>query len=83
MLLTISTTHYPATNLGYLLYKNPSKIQSVELSNGKAHIFYPEATDQRCTIDLLLDVDPIGLVRNSKGPAGEGFIGYRRCFTYG
>jgi 3' terminal RNA ribose 2'-O-methyltransferase Hen1 len=73
MLLTISTTHKPATDLGYLLYKHPGKVQSVELSQGKAHIFYPEATEERCTIALLLDIDPIGLVRNSKGPSGEGF----------
>lgn len=73
MLLTISTTHQPATDLGYLLYKHPGKVQSVELSQGKAHIFYPEATEEKCTIALLLDIDPVGLVRNAKGPSGEGF----------
>ncbi len=73
MLLTITTTHYPATDLGYLLYKNPAKIQSVEISGGKAHIFYPEATEERCTAALLLDIDPVGLVRNNRSPAGENF----------
>lgn len=73
MLLTISTTHRPATDLGYLLYKHPDKLQSVELSHGKAHIFYPEATEEKCTVALLLDIDPISLVRNTKGPSGEGF----------
>ncbi len=72
MLLTITTTHQPATDLGYLLHKNPARLHSFELSFGHAHVFYPEATPERCTAALLLDVDPIGLVRNRKGPSGEG-----------
>ncbi|MET4106123.1 3' terminal RNA ribose 2'-O-methyltransferase Hen1 [Hymenobacter sp. UYP22] len=73
MLLTISTTHQPATDLGYLLHKNPARLQSVDIAYGQAHVFYPEATAERCTAALLLDIDPIGLVRNHRGPAGEGF----------
>ena len=73
MLLTLTTTHTPATDLGYLLHKNPAKVQTFELSFGKAHVFYPEATAERCTAALLLDVDPVGLVRGRKGPAGDGF----------
>lgn len=72
MLLTITTSHPPATDLGYLLHKNPSRVQSFDLSFGKAHIFYPEASPQRCTAALLLDIDPVGLVRRSGGPTGEG-----------
>ena len=71
MLLTITTTHQPATDLGYLLHKNPSRLHSFELSFGQAHVFYPEASAERCTAALLLDVDPVGLVRNRKGPSGE------------
>jgi 3' terminal RNA ribose 2'-O-methyltransferase Hen1 len=74
MLLTLTTTHKPATDLGYLLHKSPEKLQTFELSFGKAHVFYPEATAERCTAALLLDVDPVGLVRGRKGPAGEGFV---------
>ena len=59
MLLTLTTTHNPATDLGYLLHKNPTKLHSFELSFGKAHVFYPEATSERCTAALLLDVDPV------------------------
>src|SRR5215510_16471161 len=73
MLLTITTTHHPATDLGYLLHKSPARLHSFALPFGEAHVFYPEATAERCTAALLLDVDPIGLVRNRKGPAGEGF----------
>lgn len=63
MLLTISTNHEPATDLGYLLHKHPDRCQSFDLSFGKAHVFYPEASAERCVACLLLDVDPVGLVR--------------------
>ncbi len=63
MLLTLSTTHRPATDLGYLLHKNPARAQVFDLAFGKAHVFYPEASEERCTAALLLDVDPIALVR--------------------
>src|SRR6202000_645487 len=72
MLLTVTTTHRPATDLGHLLRKNPARPQSVDLSFGKAHVFYPEATEARCTAALLVEIDPVGLVRNRRGPAGEG-----------
>src|ERR1700760_2937544 len=72
MLLTITTTYSPATDLGHLLRKHPAKVHGFELSFGRAHVFYPEATPERCTAALLLEVDPVGLVRNRRGPAGEG-----------
>jgi 3' terminal RNA ribose 2'-O-methyltransferase Hen1 len=72
MLLTITSTQPPATDLGYLLYKNPARAQTFELAFGKAHVFYPEASEERCTAALLLDIDPVGLVRGHGG-AGEGF----------
>lgn len=69
MLLTITTTYQPATDLGYLLHKNPARVQSFPLSFGQAHIFYPEASNECCTIALLLDVDPVQLVRGPRGTA--------------
>lgn len=63
MLLTITTTYQPATDLGYLLYKHPARLQAFNLAFGQAHVFYLEATDERCTAALLLDIDPVGLVR--------------------
>ena len=72
MYLTISTTHASATDLGYLLHKRPGKLHTVDLSFGKAHVFYPEASENRCTAALLLEVDPIELVRKPGGPSGEG-----------
>jgi 3' terminal RNA ribose 2'-O-methyltransferase Hen1 len=74
MLLTISTTHQPATDLGHLLHKNPAKLHSFEMSFGKAHLFYPEATNKKCTAALLLDIDAVGLVRGKRGPGDGGTL---------
>ena len=63
MLLTITNQQPRATDLGYLLHKNPARAQKFDLSFGKAHVFYPEASTERCTAVLLLDVDPVALVR--------------------
>src|SRR5262245_55862064 len=63
MLLTITTTHNPATDLGHLLHKHPERLQSFSLPFGQAHVFYPEAAEDLCTAALLLDVDPVGLIR--------------------
>ncbi|ABA21217.1 conserved hypothetical protein [Trichormus variabilis ATCC 29413] len=76
MLLTISTTHSPATELGYLLHKHPDRCQSFSLSFGQAHVFYPEANEQKCTAALLLDVDPVKLVRG-KGATLEQYVSDR------
>src|SRR6266704_148561 len=59
MLLTLTTTHPPATDLGYLLHKHPAKIQSFSLSFGKAHVFYPE-----------VEADPVGMVRGKNRNPG-------------
>lgn len=76
MLLTITYTQAPATDLGYLLHKNPARPQSFALTFGRAHVFYPEADAERCTAALLLDIDPVGLVRGRRGASdkrgGEG-----------
>jgi 3' terminal RNA ribose 2'-O-methyltransferase Hen1 len=69
MLLTITTTHQPATDLGYLLHKNPANVQQGELSFGKAVMFYPEVAAERATFALILDIDPVALVRG-KGASG-------------
>ena len=63
MLLTISTQHEPATDLGYLLHKHPDRLQTFDLSFGTAHVYYPEVGQDRCAACLLLDVDPVGMVR--------------------
>jgi hypothetical protein len=68
MLLTLTTTHQPATDLGFLLHKHPEKHQQFLLPFGTAHVLYPEASLVRCTAALVLDVDPVALVRGRRGP---------------
>ena len=69
MLLTLTNTSPPATDLGFLLHKNPASVRSVSMSWGMAHVFYPAAEADRCTAALLCEVDPVALVRRSReGP---------------
>ncbi|HEX6808606.1 MAG TPA: 3' terminal RNA ribose 2'-O-methyltransferase Hen1 [Gemmatimonadaceae bacterium] len=75
MLLTISTTHNPATDLGYLLHKNPARVQSFDLTFGRGHVFYPEASAERCTAALLLDIDAVHLVRGRQHGGDSGPLG--------
>ncbi len=78
MLLTLSTTHQPATDLGYLLHKHPDRTQTFALGFGKAHVFYPEASAERCTAALLLDIDPVGLVRGKNArQVGDQYVNDR------
>ncbi|HEX6751486.1 MAG TPA: 3' terminal RNA ribose 2'-O-methyltransferase Hen1 [Longimicrobium sp.] len=58
-----------------MLKKNPARAQSFELGFGQAHVFYPRADDEACTAALLLDVDPVGLVRG-RGRAEGGLDQY-------
>ena len=73
MLLTITTTYSPATDLGFLLHKHPERLQSFKLAFGQAHVFYPEAHAERCTAALLLDIDSVGLVRRYHGQVRDSF----------
>lgn len=72
MFLSVSTTHPPATDLGYLLHKHPLRVHEIEQTFGKAWVFYPDASETRCEVALVLDVDPVGLVRG-RGRA-EGML---------
>jgi 3' terminal RNA ribose 2'-O-methyltransferase Hen1 len=73
MILTITSTHQPASDLSYLLHKHPDKVHEVEIAAGAAHIFYPEVSENKCSVCLLLDIDPVGLVRRNSGPRGNDF----------
>lgn len=74
MFLEITTSHQPATDLGYLLHKSPARPQSFSLGFGTAHVFYPDVSDERCTAALFVEVDPIGLVRRPKGSAEASLV---------
>lgn len=76
MLLTLTTPgapqrHIPATDLGFLLGKHPARLQTFDVTGGRAHVFYPEATPDHCTAALLLDIDPIDLVRTLRVPGNS------------
>ena len=71
MLLSLTTTYEPASDLGYLLGKHPDRIQSFPLAFGRALVFFPEAAPERCTVCLMLELDPIGLVRGRPGARGD------------
>ncbi len=76
MLLTISTTHQPATDLGYLLFKHPDKCQAFNLAFGTAQVFYPEASDTKCTAALVLDINPVDLARGKAGAKRQTLAAY-------
>ena len=69
MLVTITATRppgaqWPATDLGYLLAKNPASVQDFSHGFGRSRVFYPEADETRCTAALYLEIDPIGLIKS-------------------
>ncbi len=71
--MTLSATMPDATDLGFLLHKHPDRAQSFNVGAGTAHVFWPAATGERSTVALLLEVDPIALVRGSSGRGDAGF----------
>lgn len=76
MLLTITNTRPPATDFGYLLHKHPDRFQKFSLSFGDCHVYFPEASEERCTVALLLDVDPIEMARGKKRQSKFALAGY-------
>jgi 3' terminal RNA ribose 2'-O-methyltransferase Hen1 len=77
MLMTVTAHRSPALptpgDLGYLLHKHPDRAQSFPVYGGRAHVVYPEVTETRCTAALLVDIDPVELVRGRRG-AHDGFV---------
>jgi len=79
MYLSVATTHQPATDLGYLLHKHPDRLHEADLAFGKAYLFYPQATAERCEMALVLDIDPVTLVRGRgvKGGLQDQYVNDR------
>jgi 3' terminal RNA ribose 2'-O-methyltransferase Hen1 len=71
MLFTLSTTTR-APDLSWLLHKNPDRPQAFELSHGSGTVFWSENSDARATVHLLIEIDPIGLVRGKVGSDADG-----------
>ncbi|MEL6109760.1 MAG: 3' terminal RNA ribose 2'-O-methyltransferase Hen1 [Planctomycetota bacterium] len=76
MLLTISTTGEPSGDLGFLLHKHPDRVQEFELSFGRAIVYYPESSPGRCSACLLLDIDPVEMVRGRKRGEPSYLLGH-------
>jgi SAM-dependent methyltransferase len=75
LLLTVTYEGENAADLGYLLHKNPYRPQEFQTNHGRAYVFYPELSERRATAALLLDIDPIGLVRG-RTPSTGGLFDY-------
>jgi len=76
MLLTITYSGTNATDLGFLLHKNPERPQVFDLSHGRAYVFYTEANEKKCTAALLLDINPLELARGKEGSKAGGLFDY-------
>ena len=72
MLVTISATVDPRSAWAFRCISTPRKCTASRSRRG-AHVFCPEATARRSTAALLLDVDPVALVRGAPGQAAESF----------
>jgi len=79
VLLTLTTTPTSqtpdATALSYLLHKHPDRVQAFDLAIGTATVLYPEASAEKTTVAVIVDVDPIELVqsRYRRGKSGDNF----------
>ncbi|MDE6425110.1 MAG: 3' terminal RNA ribose 2'-O-methyltransferase Hen1 [Ruminococcus sp.] len=76
MILTITYTGHDTQDLGYLLHKNPYRPQEFSLNSGMAYVFYPEVSDEKTTMALLLDINPIDLAKGKQGSATGGLFDY-------
>ena len=76
MLVSLTSTTPVATDLGYLLHKHPDRVRSVDVGFGRAHVFYPEATAQRCTATTYVEVDPFGRTRHRQHRRAQGLEPY-------
>lgn len=67
MLVSLTSTTPDATDLGFLLHKHPDRLRSVDVGFGRAHVFYPEATPDRCTATLFVEVDSFAASKRRSG----------------
>nr|WP_269778671.1 3' terminal RNA ribose 2'-O-methyltransferase Hen1 [Microlunatus antarcticus] len=73
-LSTSATTSMPVpADLGFLLHKHPDRAQSFDVASGTVHVIWPEVSDERATVAVLLEVDPVALVRGRGGRGDTGF----------
>jgi RNA repair, ligase-Pnkp-associating, region of Hen1 len=58
VLLAITTTHRPATDLGCLFHQHLDTVSSVSLPFGQAMVRFSRADDARCTASVMLQAQP-------------------------
>jgi hypothetical protein len=54
MLLTISTTHRPATELVGLLGEHPDAVRTTTFPFGRATLCFPQADERRCSVAVMV-----------------------------
>lgn len=58
------TRHAPnAPDIDYLLSKHPGAVFERGFSAGRVVVFYPDVADDRVTVVMVTEIDPVGLVR--------------------
>lgn len=75
MFLSLTSTTPDATDLGYLLHKNPANVHTTDLAYGRATVFFSKATPEETTVNLLVEVDPVALVRGKGARQGGWALG--------
>ncbi len=66
---------FDASALGHPLHKHPDRVQRFSAPVGDVHVFYPESTPERCTAAMVLEVDPIALVRSTRFRSDPASLG--------
>ena len=71
MLLTLACSGKDAPDLSWLLHKRPNRLQAFDLPYGKAFVFFPEYTETRSVVSLLLEINQEALNDLCKNKEGE------------
>jgi hypothetical protein len=72
MLLTI-TSSTPDTDLARHLHREPGRPHTAELPAGRAHLYYPDHSPERCTAAVLLEIDPLAPPGDSRLPLASPY----------
>lgn len=76
-MLLIRTDYRPATDLGFLLHKHPGRMHVAEMPFGTARLLFTEASDEACAVAVIVEIDPIGLVRGSGTNGQDQYVNDR------
>jgi len=77
VLLKIETSCERARDIGYLLHKNPDTVHCVDCIFGRAYLFYPLATSLYCQVCVLLDINPVSLMRTRRRKSVNNYVNDR------